>query len=97
MTDSTVVLRRNMFPSKRRLWQALSRTRGSNRTQFFGDDSDLARKQSRTQFSGNNETIEKLLGEIAKDQALQSEKIVIFLDREKYVVPRSKLLEWDTI
>lgn len=95
---SSVVIRKLKRPSKRRLWQFLALTRKKNRTQFFEKSAgNLAREQSRTQFFGNNEASERLLDELAKTQALQNEKIVIFLDGQKYIVPRSKLLEWDSI
>jgi hypothetical protein len=97
MSNSTAVLRRILGPSRRRLWQAIGHTREESRTQFFGGGQAPRARQSHTQFFGDNETAEKLLGELAKSQSLQNDRIVIFLEGQKYVVPRSKLLEWDSI
>ena len=96
MTHSTVVLRRVTVPSRRRLYQALARE--ESRTQLADEKSvALARKQSHTQLSKESDSTEQLFSKLLAESALQNEKIVVFLDGQKLVVPRSKLLEWDFI
>jgi hypothetical protein len=98
MKSSTAVLRRVEGPSRRALWQALALARRESRTQFFGrGEKPHAIEGSRARTRENPHAIFSPVQELTEQLAKADEKIVIFLDGQKYVVPRSKLLEWDSI